>query len=258
VDRSNSTNVKDWLVGQIPLRYHVPLRYWYRFATRRLEREWSVIKRLLAKGRVSIDIGANNGVYTYALSRVSARVEAFEPLPACARTLEAFGAANVEVHEVALSSTSGARELFIPVESGIAHTALASFVKPKGIFQTISVPLRTLDSYGFHNVCFIKIDVEGHELEVLRGAAMTIAECKPMVLVEVEQRHLNFPMDLVFNEFSSFGYEGFFTANGKLLPLEAFSYEVHQAPFAHDVLSRHYVNNFIFVHDGSREHELFR
>jgi len=236
----------------------VPLRYWYRFATRRLEKEWPIVRRLLATGRVCIDIGANNGVYTYALSRLSARVEAFEPLPACARTLEAFGAANVGVHEVALSSSSGARELFVPVDSGVVHTALASFVKPKGTFQTISVPLRKLDSYGFRDVCFIKIDVEGHELEVLRGAALTIAEYKPMVLVEVEQRHLNFPMDLVFREFSSFGYRGFFTTHGKLSPLKAFSYEIHQAPFAHDVLSRHYVNNFIFVHDGSREHELLR
>src|SRR5205807_6872354 len=97
---------------------------------------------------------------------------------------------------------------------------------------------------------FIKIDVEGHELDVLTGAAKTVARSNPILLVEVEQRHLSFPMEAVFEEVSHFGYKGFFVVGKRVLPLAMFSYKVHQEPFLHDVLSSDYVNNFIFVHEN--------
>jgi FkbM family methyltransferase len=242
---------KGWVLQQIPLRYHVPLSYWHRFITRRLEKELRIVTQLFGTGHRSVDVGANNGVYTYALARLCSQVEAFEPLPGCAGKLRAFQARNVQVHEVALSSGNGRRDLFVPVVSGVMHTAHASFTKPTGSCQTVSVPLCRLDDYRFDDVCFIKIDVEGHELDVLRGARATIVQFRPVLLVEVEQRHLSFPMELVFQEALRLGYKGFFVARGRLLPLEAFSYSLHQEPFLGNVLSSHYVNNFIFVHETS-------
>ena len=245
-------NLRSWAIARIPPRYQVPLRYWYRSAGRRLEKELPIIKRLIPKGHVSIDVGANNGVYTYALSKVSSRVEAFEPLPACARTLAAaFTTTNVRVHEVALSSRNGVRDLFVPRISGAVHTALASFAQPNGPFDTVAVPVRKLDEYAFDDVSFIKIDVEGHELEVLRGAAETIARSTPVLLIEIEQRHLPFPMEMVFAEVLQCGYSGFFVMGDRISRLGAFSWKVHQEPFLQDVGATDYVNNFIFVHNSS-------
>jgi len=211
-----------------------------------------IVRQLIPRGHVSLDVGANNGVYTYALAKLSRRVEAFEPVPDCARTIAAFGAPNVVVHEVALSSRNGTRELFVPRDPGVVHTGLASFTRPNGAFEAVRVSVRTLDDYSFDDVSFIKIDVEGHELDVLRGARETVARSSPILLIEVEQRHLSFPMDAVFHEVSRFGYRGFFVAGKHVSPLRTFSYKVHQEPFLHDVLSTEYVNNFIFVHENSR------
>ena len=55
--------------------------------------------------------------------------------------------------------------------------------------ETIRVPLRTLDSYNLSNIGFIKIDVEGHELDVLRGAEVTLRRDQPNLLIEIENRH---------------------------------------------------------------------
>ena len=242
---------REWAIGKIPLEYHVPLRYWYRRIRHRLDRELPIVCELVTAGQIAIDVGANNGVYTYALSRLGARVEAFEPVPDCARTLEAFRSSNVRVHEVALSSSSGEREIFVPRAPGVVHTALASFTRPEGAFETIRVPVRRLDEYTYRGVSFIKIDVEGHELDVLKGATETIATSYPLLLVEIEQRHLTVPMDEVFRAVLQLGYAGFFLFDGHINPLKAFSYRLHQEPFLDDVLSLGYVNNFIFVHEQS-------
>ena len=243
---------KAWAVAHVPDRYHVPLRYWYRFMAGRLEKELRLVKQVIFRGGVTLDIGANNGVYTYALSPLSRRVEAFEPVPACARTLEAFRATNVRVHEVALSSSNGAGQMYVPLKGGLADTALASFSRPPGSFETIPVAVRRLDEYGFDHVSFIKIDVEGHELDVLRGARETIERCSPVLLIEIEQRHLGFPIDLVFDEVGRLGYRGFFLDRGRATALSEFSFETHQEPFLQDVLSPNYVNNFIFIHERSK------
>ena len=54
----------------------------------------------------------------------------------------------------------------------------------------MDVQLRPLDDFGITGVDFIKIDVEGHEVEVLKGAAQTIEQSRPVVLTEVKGEHL--------------------------------------------------------------------
>lgn len=247
----DTVSIKQRVIRRIPLRYQVPLRYWYRRARRRLERELPIVCELLPRNPLAIDVGANNGVYTYALSRLGARVEAFEPLPGCVQALKAFTSRQVRVHAVALSSYSGESEIYVPREAGVAHTGLASFRRPTGSYDTVCVPVRKLDEYAFRDVSFIKIDVEGHELDVLKGAAETIAAFHPLLLVEVEQRHLSVPMGRVFDRFAALDYSGFVLLDGQVKPLRAFSYERHQEPFLQDVEGGKYVNNFIFLHERS-------
>jgi FkbM family methyltransferase len=207
---------------------------------------------LIPRGHTVVDVGANNGVYTYALAKFGAHVEAFEPLPECARAVAAFGSGNVRVHGVALSSTTGVKELFIPQTSGAVHTALASLTRPACAFESVRVPVRRLDDYYLNDVSFIKIDVEGHEIDVLKGAAETIARFHPLLLLEVEQRHLKVPMEQVFHEVSRLGYRGFFVLAGRVTALGSFSFERHQQPFLGNVNSSEYVHNFIFLHENTR------
>jgi hypothetical protein len=80
---------------------------------------------------------------------------------------------------------------------------------------------------SFQDVSFIKIDVEGHELSVLEGGVRTIANNRPVLWVEIEQRHLSRPMSDVFEFIKSLGYDGGFY-DGTFQPLEKFRYEIHQ------------------------------
>ena len=242
---------RKWAIETMPLRFQVPARYWYRRVRHRLEQELPIVTKLLPNSGTAIDIGANVGVYTYALSRLGLRVEAFEPLPTCARAIGAYRSKSVRVHEVALSSRSGEREIFVPRDSNVMRTALASFSRPSGVCETVRVSVRQLDEYAFSDVVFIKIDVEGHELEVLRGASATIAKSHPLLLVEIEQRHLAFPMENVFAELSAYGYAGFFLYESRMHELSEFSYKRHQEPFLDNVSGGTYANNFIFLHEQS-------
>jgi hypothetical protein len=60
-----------------------------------------------------------------------------------------------------------------------------------------NVELRTLDSLNLQDVGFVKIDVEGHELDVLRGGAETIQRNRPHLLIEVRENHLTEIRDLL-------------------------------------------------------------
>ena len=58
-----------------------------------------------------------------------------------------------------------------------------------GDIERDTVQTRTLDSFSFHNVGFIKIDIEGHELAVISGARNTIEQSRPAFLIECEERN---------------------------------------------------------------------
>jgi hypothetical protein len=135
----------------------------------------------------------------------------------------------------------------VPREAGRLNVESAGWKMPDDGHVIVEVDVRTLDEYDIRNVCFIKIDVEGHELDVLKGAARTIDRERPTLLVEIEQRHLACPMQVVFDYVCEFGYRGFFFHDGGLRSLSEFSSDVHQRPFLPNVFARDYVNNFVFL-----------
>lgn len=239
--------MKNALLKAIPLKHHLPLRYLYEKLTGNLEYETTILTQIAGEGKLAIDIGANFGIYTFALSKICSRVVTFEPLPACAETIKAYNAPNVEVHNVGLSSSKGHLTLFTPIVNGTPYTAWSSFSEYPGEHERREVPVHTVDDYGFEEVAFVKIDVEGHELEVLKGAAATIRRDRPVLLIEIEQRHLKFPMSMVFDHILDYGYKGFFYQNAKRHPLSEFSYERLQQPFLDNTGDKAYVNNFLFL-----------
>ena len=132
----------------------------------------------LREGGTAVDIGANIGFMSMALGE---NVIAFEPQPELFELL-VQNASKAVCHSVALSNRSGFAHIPMIRYGDKGNYGGVALVKPS--FFTRSVICRTLDSYGFENVSLIKIDVEGHELEVLKGAVDTIARCRPVLYVE--------------------------------------------------------------------------
>lgn len=246
--RTLKTAIRDAL----PRRYQVPLKFWYSKLRGDLEDEMALLPKLLNPSDRVIDIGANRGVYAYPLARLGARVELFEPNPACAQILASWAAQkpNVSLHVVALSDHEGSAVLQIPVDAtGVEHDASASIEKSgSGEFREQVVPLVTLDSFQFRQVALIKIDVEGHEFRVVEGSQKTIASDKPALLIEIEQRHNSRPITEVFQRVTDFGYVGFFMSQGHLRPLTEFDVSAHQTPGNLGGKSGAYINNFLFLH----------
>ena len=107
--------------------------------------------------------------------------------------------------------------------------------------------MKTLDTYAFDDVKLIKVDVEGHEQSVILGAIETLKKCSPILVVEIEQRHLECDISDVFKTIFELNYEGFFLVEGNLINLTQFTYEKYQKPFLKNVASKEYINNFIFI-----------
>lgn len=206
-----------------------------------------LLERLIGSKKRVIDVGANYGLYSYYLARMGKSVEAFEPLPGCARSISAFQSPQIRLHNVALSSAPGVMRLSTPVIGGVPYPASSTFTPVEGPHEVSEVLVKRLDDYAFEDVCLLKIDVEGHELEVLKGATQTLRRERPVILVEIEQRHLQISMTEVLDYIMAQGFSGFFLDSGRLRPLSEFAYDTHQRPFLEDVNNPEYINNFLFL-----------
>lgn len=153
------------------------------------EHELCVLDQIVAPGGTAIDVGANQGVFAYAFSRIADRVEAFEPNPDCAAFARRMLGARARVHALALSDTNGRAEFVVPVSKEGEALHLGGNLKRSagGHDETVrfTVEVRTLDSYGFRDVRVVKVDVEGSELEVLEGGRETILRDRPALIVEL-------------------------------------------------------------------------
>ena len=192
--------LKKIALGIVPARFQLPVRFRYEQLIGRLEPEMFLLDRLIGSKRLVVDVGANYGLFSYFLAKMGKYVEAFEPLPGCARHISAYRSSRIRVHNVALSSAPGTLRLFTPIIDGVPFPANSSFTPVAGPHESCDVPVRTLDEYSFEDICLVKIDVEGHELEVLKGAAQTLRRERPAILVEIgfvtnprEERRLKDP-----------------------------------------------------------------
>ncbi len=127
------------------------------------------------KRRRAIDIGAHVGLWSRWLVDFFEKVDAFEPIKEHAELFERNVVGNRwRLHNVALGSE--ARSVGMKLYSGDTGR---SHVCGTGQTQMVR-----LDAFGFEDVDLIKIDVEGYELQVLRGAERTLLECKPIIIIE--------------------------------------------------------------------------
>ena len=176
-----------------------PTNYWVRQLAKMkrnsAEPEVRLLPALSAPGSVAVDVGAAGGVYIAHLLGRASKIFAFEPRPAQAallRELTSVLRLPIQVEAVALSDRCGTATLrMLSKDLGRSTIDAANALEdPDGSPQTqISVPMRRLDAYELHQLGFMKIDVEGHELAVLDGAEKTIVRTRCNVLVETEDRH---------------------------------------------------------------------
>ncbi|MEM8726531.1 MAG: FkbM family methyltransferase, partial [Pseudomonadota bacterium] len=147
------------------------------------EIELRLLPTLVDPNRIAIDVGANVGSYTAALNPFAAHVIAIEPHPRLAGILRAFPAENVTVKQ-AVASAPGIRQarLAVSLVNGREADALAQVDhgNSQENVRLYDVPAITLDDCAHKPVGFVKIDVEGHEFDVLDGAARLLTEDRPI------------------------------------------------------------------------------
>ena len=121
-----------------------------------------------------IDIGSNVGMWTRELAQKFEQVYCFEPNP---NFIECFNKniteSNVKLFELGLSNKE--------------HTASQEFNSTQMTNTPGNIQCRTLDSFNLNDIDFIKIDVDGFEIEVLEGAVETITRNKPVINIEMKR-----------------------------------------------------------------------
>jgi FkbM family methyltransferase len=190
-----------------PDNIRLPLYYCLHLLGGDYENELRKLDYIILDRKVAIDIGANIGFYSYKLSKYFEQVYAFEINDELTKDLIAYNAKNIKIINKGLSSRKQKCVLYIPVYNGVSLTGWASLL-PGNCPDTQThiqkgVEVMILDALHLYPVSFIKIDVEGHELEVLKGSYLTIASNRPVVLVEVKDQNIS----EVISFFESLEYE---------------------------------------------------
>ena len=216
-----------------------------------------------------VDAGAHEGRLTLPLARLPAsRVVAFEPLPpAFARLQKAVSAEwdgmippHVTLRREALAEYSGTTTIAAPCIGGVLQEEWASIAKDYAALrqadprieaiETWPVDVLRLDDTCLTNVTAIKIDVEGAELEVLRGARKTLRRYRPCLSIEIEERHRAGSTIAVPEWLRDFGYEGWFELFGDWRRIEqldiATMHRASPSP-AEFTVSHPYVFTFYFI-----------
>jgi FkbM family methyltransferase len=129
------------------------------------------------QGKVFVDIGANVGAYSLRAAASGMEVHSFEPNPENIKVLKRNAELNqlsIDLLEYAIGSSTGTVKLS-------PNGATSRITEGDGI----EIPIRALDSFNLPKVDVLKVDVEGYELEVLRGAEGTLERCRPVLMIEM-------------------------------------------------------------------------
>jgi len=151
-------------------------------------------RKTLGPGAVFIDVGANVGYFSLIAAQCvgdSGRVVAIEPNPSVADQLkgnvERSKLSNVIIEQTACSDSSSTLTLYIPDESKLGQASLSK--SNAGGVKSVQVRSVTLDQlirdHALETVTFVKIDVEGAELIVLRGMTDTLRRLRPIIVLEL-------------------------------------------------------------------------
>jgi FkbM family methyltransferase len=202
------------------------------FRAFRVYEHWTreLVKALASPGMTAIDVGANKGDYTLLFAKLAGecgRVLAFEPDPEnCAwlrRSIAANDYRNVRIHQYALSEKRGTATFYPGQVSGWG--SLVQGRNPPALGrQPFSVPTAPLDDVlreaGISDVDLMKVDVEGGELLVLRGARRSLrATAGLKIVMDMDAREEAVRAE-IFDLLRSAGYR-VFAVGPELLPVQS-------------------------------------
>ena len=213
------------------------------------EKELSIIDTYKNIEKDAVDIGVYRGVYSYKLCKSFKFVHSFEPNPLIFPFLKKNLTKiikNMSLYNYALSNSNGETELKVPKRNksifksnyeelyqlGAATIHNKNKMKNFDIFKVKKI---RLDDILINKVIsFIKIDVEGHEKEVIDGSINIIKKYKPTLLVEIEKRHNDKPVHETIDYINGLGYKSYYLENNNLIDTTKLK-------------NIDTVNNFIFV-----------
>ncbi len=221
------------------------------------EPELRRLSEFVPPGRTAVDVGGWWGPWSWRLAKLVPEVVTFEPNPKLAAALTRVLPANVRVHNLAASDAVG--EATLSIADGPRGSEGRGTLNLDGR-ATIKYPVKTvaLDDLDLKNVGFVKIDVEGHELAVLRGAAKLLRRDRPNVIVEIEERHHpDGAVIEVFDFFRNLDYNSRFLHNGRWHQMSEFDEHTNRRIARRidssgylrvlALYARRYVNNFLFT-----------
>jgi len=144
---------------------------------------------------------------------------------------------EIEIREAAVSAVEGDATLCVPVVNGIAYTGWAT-VEPKNqlvelpthVIEEIKVRTVRPDRMALGDIGFVKIDVGGHEVDVLAGLSGLLAKCLPNLLIEIGGAQRGTSLAEVRDRLDPLGYVGLRLDDRGLLKVLASDAEVKGSP----------------------------
>jgi FkbM family methyltransferase len=222
------------------------------------EKDYVFLDKLIQPGYICLDVGANYGIFSKKMSLLvgaTGQVHSFEPQPNAFLGIERlkndYDLKNIKSYNVALTNDPNVSsvEMVTPTLDGVLRSGMTTVVSGLSseslkveedsvvnqltggatinfdLSTSISVPAITLDAWANNNINqkinFIKIDVEGYELDVLQGAKSLLIEHRPVMQIEIvfSYQHAN-PLIKILEFLAPYGYDCNVVNNGKLSKIE--------------------------------------
>jgi len=198
------------------------------------EEELSILNNIVNKDLESVDVGVYRGVYSYKLSKISKHVHAIEPNPLIFPYLEKNLTKiinNITLYNCAASDKDSETKLRIPkrfetinsknyeekYKLGSATMHMYNDLNSEE-HEVYKIETKKLDNLLINKkIGFIKIDVEGHEKNVLNGSLDILKKNKPTLLIEIEEKHTKDKVKNTINYVKEFGYSSYYCEDQKLI-----------------------------------------
>lgn len=215
------------------------------------EPELLLLPRLLKPDSVFIDVGANKGVYLYEAEKLitNGKIIGFEPnqklVAFCTHLFK-----KSKIYPYAASEKAGNSILHIPKKGNTLQDTRASIEPIAGAVETINIQTIRLDewvaSQHLSRVDLVKIDVEGHEFQSLKGCEGLLKTLQPIFIIEIEWKRATYPVHELFHFIQKYGYEIFYLDRKslQLIPCKIEQLADFQKDEYVNDFNR-YINNFI-------------
>ena len=172
-----------------------------------------------------IDVGANYGIYTFLFGPQSIFSFIIEPIYECIEYIKSgYSNQNIKFINKVASDDNAIKSLSIPSEGNKKIFGRSSLSKSFDNFIKLDIDSIRLDElieevikHNFE-ILFIKIDVEGHENNVIDGSIKLIEDRKSLLLIEIEKRH-NSKYELIYNKLKNLGFISFYIEKNKLIKI---------------------------------------